>query len=194
MFKIKDNKTAGKFMQNQYTMEPIRAENIDGLKDCLNRLLDTIKRNPEQAAHDHRILFTIGNGQQSLIKVDAQTKPFRFYYCDLNGRAITQAVKEALIRFQEENFPKLNSQWPQEKRFLIGLFFNRQPQTNRLPTHINYADNVVDVTPSAANEVSYALGMSQISRRLLTPQDADQLFAVASRNLAAIRPGVGGSK
>lgn len=76
----------------------IVAEGPDGLYQVLNELLDKAKSDAVFASQEHYIMYQIGN-QKSLIKVDTNIIPFRFWYNDLMGRPATTIVKETIGRF-----------------------------------------------------------------------------------------------
>ena len=73
------------------------AKGPEGLTKTLDQLLD--EREKGDALNTPRyILYQLGN-QQSLIRVDINHMPFRFWYCDLLGRPATITVKRTIAAF-----------------------------------------------------------------------------------------------
>lgn len=76
----------------------IIAEGPEGLDRVLTELLEKSKADPIFASQEHYVMYQLGN-QKSLIKVDTNQTPFKFWYYDLMGRPATIIVKEAIARF-----------------------------------------------------------------------------------------------
>lgn len=75
----------------------VRANGLKGLTETLDKFLD--EHDQGGALNTPRyILYQMGN-QQSLIRVDIDRIPFRFWYCDLLGRPATMAVKRTVAEF-----------------------------------------------------------------------------------------------
>ena len=75
----------------------IAAGSVD-LVRILNDLLDKIKQNPELTAKEYNILYQMGM-QRSMLQVDATERPFIFRHYDLDARAATAPVKNAIKDF-----------------------------------------------------------------------------------------------
>lgn len=83
---------------NELNEEYIPANGPEGLKEVLDSLLVRANADPDFAAAQHYILYTLGS-QKSLIRVDTSKQPFYFWYYDLLGRPITRNVKEIIAQF-----------------------------------------------------------------------------------------------
>lgn len=59
------------------------------------------KQNSAYASSEHYILYQLGM-QKSLIKLDFSHDPLQIWYCDLQNRPVTNKVKEAVLRFIQE--------------------------------------------------------------------------------------------
>src|SRR5690349_7555645 len=73
------------------------AKGPDELALILDLLLENLKNNPDSEKL-HTILYELGH-QKSLIKVDLNQHPFKFWYNDLLGRPATKTVKEVIAKF-----------------------------------------------------------------------------------------------
>lgn len=76
----------------------IIAQGPEGLEKVLDELLAKAKADPIFASQEHNIMYQLG-GQKSLIKVDTNVIPFKFWYNDLMGRPATTVVKDIIARF-----------------------------------------------------------------------------------------------
>ena len=74
-----------------------------GLQQALEDLYKKVKNDPEFAANEHYIMYTLSN-QQSLIKVDMSQRPFQFWYKDILGRpaTATPSVMKTIENFLAE--------------------------------------------------------------------------------------------
>jgi hypothetical protein len=95
-----------------FLKEYISANGPVGLRTVLEGLLEKSKNDPEFAAQQHFIMYTLG-GQKSLIKVDMSQPPFQFWYNDVLGRPMTKLVEETIADFLWEKCGE-------KERFLQG--------------------------------------------------------------------------
>lgn len=70
----------------------------EGLMSVLNDYLHHATEDKAFASEPHYILYKMGS-QESVIKVDVSRRPFHFWYCDLQGRPMTLAVKAVIADF-----------------------------------------------------------------------------------------------
>lgn len=68
------------------------------LMSLLNSYLEHANSDDHFANTPHYILYQHG-AQESVIKVDTSEKPYHFWYCDLQGRPMTMAVKAVIADF-----------------------------------------------------------------------------------------------
>ncbi len=85
----------------------IIAEGPEGLKKVLNDLWEEVEHNPNSAKQEHYILYQLSS-QKSLIKIETDQMPFKFWCYDLMGRPITLPMREVLSQFLEEHWGKEN--------------------------------------------------------------------------------------
>lgn len=76
----------------------IIAEGPEGLTKILEELLEKTKQDPGFAKQEHHVLYQLGS-QKSMIRIDTDQTPFKFWCYDLMGRPITLPMKEVLTRF-----------------------------------------------------------------------------------------------
>jgi hypothetical protein len=84
------------------------AEGASGLKDVLIELLQHSQIDPSFAQQEHHVLYKLGN-QKTMIRVDTEQAPFKFWCYDLLGRALTLPVKDTLADFLWENWGEKNN-------------------------------------------------------------------------------------
>ncbi len=82
----------------------IRVQGPEGLSQVLDQFLEENKQGKDLMIPRY-VLYQL-NQQQSLIRIDINQIPFKFWYCDLNGRPATKAVKETIGRFLWEKCGK----------------------------------------------------------------------------------------
>lgn len=70
----------------------------EGLMALLNTYLVHADADDAFAKMPHYILYRLGS-QESVIKVDTSEKPYHFWYCDLQGRPMTMAIKAVIADF-----------------------------------------------------------------------------------------------
>jgi hypothetical protein len=75
----------------------------DGLKDVLNELLEKSRQDPLFARQEHHVLYQLGN-QKTMIRIDTDQAPFKFWCYDLLGRPITVVLKNTLADFLWEHW------------------------------------------------------------------------------------------
>ncbi|MEO8401947.1 MAG: hypothetical protein ABI597_09180 [Gammaproteobacteria bacterium] len=83
--------------------EYIIAEGPEGLKKILAEFLEKSRNDPIFAKQKHHVLYQLGS-QKSMIRIDTDRTPFKFWYYDLMGRAATVAVKDVLADFLWDNW------------------------------------------------------------------------------------------
>lgn len=69
-----------------------------GLRAELDSLLEKASHDAAFAAESHYVKFQLG-GLQSFIRIDMSDKPFLFWYCDLDERAVSPAVRNVIADF-----------------------------------------------------------------------------------------------
>lgn len=69
-----------------------------GLRAELEWLLIQSSQDAAFAAESHYVNFQLG-GLQAFIKIDMSSKPFLFWYCDLNERPVSPAVRKTIADF-----------------------------------------------------------------------------------------------
>lgn len=74
------------------------ASGPEGLMHLLDNYLKHANTDEAFAKQPHYILYQWGS-QESVIKVDTSEKPYHFWYCDLQGRPMTLAVKAVIADF-----------------------------------------------------------------------------------------------
>src|SRR3990167_10437722 len=79
------------------------AEGPDGLTKILQEFLEKSKNDSTFAAEKHYVLYQLGS-QKSMLCVDTDKTPFKFWYYDLMGRPATEAVKETIANFLWEHW------------------------------------------------------------------------------------------
>lgn len=84
-------------MENETFSPDMTADGPEGLRKVLNDLYASSQSIPN-ASELHTILYRLGN-QKSIIKVDVHQSPWQFWYYDLLGRPVTQAVKDTINDF-----------------------------------------------------------------------------------------------
>jgi len=72
-------------------------EGSDGLMKVLDQFLDEYRQGKALDTPRY-VLYQLGS-QRSLIRVDIDQLPFRFWYCDLLGRPATITVKRTIAAF-----------------------------------------------------------------------------------------------
>lgn len=85
-------------MMGKLPFEYDLAAGPEGLMDLLNVYLEHANTDESFAKQPHYILYQWGS-QESVIKVDTSEKPYHFWYCDLQGRPMTLAVKAIIADF-----------------------------------------------------------------------------------------------
>lgn len=72
-----------------------------GLRAELDSILAKSTQNAAYAAESHYVKFQLGGpqGLQAFIKIDMSSKPFLFWYCDLDERAVSPAVRKTIADF-----------------------------------------------------------------------------------------------
>jgi len=78
--------------------EYILADGPLGLEKVLDELLEKSKSDTSFASQAHYVLYELGN-QRSLIKIDTDQFPFKFWHFDLMGRPATKVIRETIVRF-----------------------------------------------------------------------------------------------
>lgn len=81
----------------------IIAEGPEGLKNVLSEFLIKSKQDPLFAKQEHHVLYQLGN-QKTMIRVDTDKTPFKFWCYDLMGRPITIVLKNIIADFLWEHW------------------------------------------------------------------------------------------
>lgn len=81
----------------------IIAEGPEGLKKILEELLEKTKQDAVFAKQAHYVLYQLGN-LKSMIRIDTDQVPFKFWCYDLMGRPITLPMREVMSQFLWEHW------------------------------------------------------------------------------------------
>lgn len=79
------------------------AQGPDGLRDVLNKMLEKSMQDASFRAEPHYVHYQLG-AQESFLKIDMSAEPYLFWYCDLDGRPATNAVRNTIANFLLEKF------------------------------------------------------------------------------------------
>lgn len=81
----------------------VRAEGPEGLKKVLEDLFVQATQDPVFAKQEHYVLYQLG-GLKSMMRVDTDQAPFKFWCHDLMGRPMTLPMREVLMNFLWEHW------------------------------------------------------------------------------------------